>query len=136
MRSIFTAAAVTALAAVVSSLPTSTHVLHEKRSGSTSWAPDERMQPDPRIKLPVRIGLKENNLDLGHDLLMQVSEPDSEHYGKHWSPQQVKRDTGEVISHAKTGIDCGVFRPQSRVYRCRPKLARKLWDRFISDLFV
>ena len=79
------------LAAVVAALPTaSRHVLHERRSGSSSWAPDDRFQPDRGVKLPVRIGLAESNLHLGHDLLMGVSSPDSELYGKHWTADQVR----------------------------------------------
>ena len=85
----FLLVAVAAFAALTSSLPTSNYVLHEKRSGSTTWAADERVQPDSNIKLPVRIGLKENHIEMGHDLLMQVSDPHSKHFGKHWTPQQV-----------------------------------------------
>lgn len=39
--------------------------------------------------VPVRIALKQNNLDNGMDLLMDVSDPDSPNYGKHWTPEQV-----------------------------------------------
>lgn len=83
-------AAAAALTALATALPTSSnHVLHEKRSGSSSWSPKEGVKPDGRIKLPVRIGLAESNLHLGHDILMQVSEPTSKQYGKHWTNEQV-----------------------------------------------
>lgn len=79
-----------AFAAVAIALPApNNHVLHEKRSSSTSWLPNERVKPDPNIKLPVRIGLTETNLHLGDDILMQVSSPTSELYGKHWPAEQV-----------------------------------------------
>ncbi|CEJ86893.1 hypothetical protein VHEMI04238 [[Torrubiella] hemipterigena] len=39
--------------------------------------------------VPVRIALKQNNLDKGMDLLMDVSDPDSANYGKHWTAEQV-----------------------------------------------
>ena len=91
MRAIsLTTAAVTVLAAFVAALPApSNHVVHEKRSGSSSWSPHERLQPDRRITLPVRIGLTEKNLHLGDDMLMKVSDPASEDFGKHWTHEQV-----------------------------------------------
>jgi tripeptidyl-peptidase-1 len=39
--------------------------------------------------LPVRIGLKQSNMDRMHDELMAVADPSSPSYGQHWSPQQV-----------------------------------------------
>lgn len=87
----FTAAAGIALATIATALPTlSNHVLHEKRSGSSSWAQRDGFKPDGRIKLPVRIGLAESNLHKGDDILMQISSPDSTLYGKHWTAQQVE----------------------------------------------
>lgn len=93
MRSeLFAVATGLALAAITSALPTSSnYVLHEKRSGSSSWAVRDGIKPDGRIKLPVRIGLTESNLHQGDDILMQISSPDSALYGKHWTPQQVRR---------------------------------------------
>lgn len=41
------------------------------------------------MKLPVRVGLIENNLDLGDEMLMKVSHPLSPTYGKHWTPEEV-----------------------------------------------
>ena len=83
-------AAAAAFATVASALPTSAnHVVHEKRSGSSSWAPMQGTKPDGRITLPVRIGLTESNLHLGEDILMDVSNPDSEKYGKHLTAEEV-----------------------------------------------
>ena len=39
--------------------------------------------------MPMRIGLVQSNLDKGYDWLMEVSSPESETYGKHWTPKQV-----------------------------------------------
>lgn len=81
---------VSALAASVVALPASDyHVVHEKRSASASWSEDASRKPDGSTRLPVRIGLKENNLDQGHDILMRIADPVSEEYGRHLSPQQV-----------------------------------------------
>ena len=87
---VYATATAAAFAVTVASLPTSTnHVVHEKRSGSSSWSPKADVKPDGRIKLPVRIGLTEKNLHMGHDILMEVSDPKSEKYGKHLTAEQV-----------------------------------------------
>ncbi len=89
-----------ALGATAAALPTSSnYVLHEKRSESSSWSPREDVKPNGRIRLPVRIGLTENNLDMGEDVLLQVSDPASEHYGKHWTTEQVSIALGQHVAH-------------------------------------
>jgi tripeptidyl-peptidase I len=40
--------------------------------------------------IPLRIGLKQSNMDKLHDELMAISHPDSPVYGQHWSAEQVK----------------------------------------------
>jgi tripeptidyl-peptidase-1 len=65
-----------ALAALVSAsvaAPTSNfqrHVLHERREPSENWVKSDRVHSD--VKLPMRIGLVQSNLDNGHELLLQV----------------------------------------------------------------
>lgn len=89
---IFTAAAAAAFATLSNALPTAAnHVVHEKRSGSSSWSPMQGVKPDRRITLPVRIGLTESNLHRGDDILMEVSDPTSDKYGKHLSTEEVRR---------------------------------------------
>ncbi len=79
-----------AFAAGVVALPASTrYVVHEKRSNAASWAEISHTKPNKRITLPVRIGITQTNLDQGHDILMDISHPDSKNYGKHWTPKQV-----------------------------------------------
>jgi tripeptidyl-peptidase-1 len=80
------------------------HVLHEKRDASSDhhWVKRDRLSPtDP---LPMRIGLAQRNLHLGHDLLMDVADPTSPNYGKHWTREQVLDTFGpshESISAVK-----------------------------------
>ena len=78
----------------VSALPAeerSTHVLHEKRTtglrGLGQWRQASRVHPDAIV--PLRIGLKQNNLEAGHDLLMSISHPNSPDYGKHLTDEEV-----------------------------------------------
>nr|POE79437.1 tripeptidyl-peptidase sed1 [Quercus suber] len=66
----------------------STHVLHEKReSPTTRWIKGDRFGSD--VVVPVRIGMTQSNLEKGHDHLMDISNPESENYGKHWSVEDV-----------------------------------------------
>lgn len=65
-----------------------THAVHERRDFiSARWIKRDRVQP--HVRLPVRIGLAQNNLDKAHDYLMDVSHPSSSNYGKHWTSDEV-----------------------------------------------
>lgn len=68
-----------------------TPVLHESRlshaSLSSRWRRVARVDSDAVI--PVRIGLKQSNLDAGKDRLLAISHPNSENYGKHLTPDEV-----------------------------------------------
>lgn len=67
-----------------------THVVHEQRdltSASSIWTKLARVSPDSI--LPVRIGLSQSNLDIAHGHLLQLSDPSSSKYGKHWTSDQV-----------------------------------------------
>lgn len=52
-------------------LPSHDYVLHESRAHTrASW---KRGNPlDPNTIIPVRVGLTQSNLDIGHDMLMEV----------------------------------------------------------------
>ncbi|OKL62622.1 hypothetical protein UA08_01245 [Talaromyces atroroseus] len=85
-KSVITALAVVAVRATI--VPNS-HVLHEKRTVSSSqWV--ESSEPPPELTLTVRIGLKPRNAELGHDHLMEISNPTSPNFGKHWTPAEVR----------------------------------------------
>lgn len=78
-----------ALVASVSARPApSSHVLHEKRQMLHSrW--EKRDRVNSLARLPMRIGLTQSNLDDAHQHLMDVSDPASPNYGKHWAPEEV-----------------------------------------------
>lgn len=47
------------------------YTLHERRDAlPTPWTEGKRL--DPKASLPMRIGLKQRNLDHGHNLLMEL----------------------------------------------------------------
>lgn len=69
-----------------------THVVHEKREiahrfTTSRWIKRDRLEQD--AILPVRIGLKQQNLHKGADWLMDVSHPESPNFGKHWTSDEV-----------------------------------------------
>ena len=68
----FSAVSLVSLLACATALPSSSdHVVHERREASLKqWQKREGL--GSRSKLPMRIGLKQSNLDRGHDLLMEV----------------------------------------------------------------
>ncbi|KAJ5319748.1 hypothetical protein N7508_000031 [Penicillium antarcticum] len=77
------------LAAVVSlAVPTQYYELHERRDSTpSSWMEAKKL--DGKVSLPVRIGLKQSNLEYGHELLMDLSNPLSSRYGQHLSSNEV-----------------------------------------------
>ncbi|KAH8817299.1 Pro-kumamolisin, activation domain-containing protein [Xylogone sp. PMI_703] len=78
-----------------------THALHERHTSSMAkhWAKREKL---PRTAvLPMRIGLKQSNLDMGHSRLMEISTPGSAHYGKHMTSEEVI----EFFAPAQSSVD-------------------------------
>ncbi|CRG91570.1 hypothetical protein PISL3812_08620 [Talaromyces islandicus] len=68
--------------------PSKRHVVHERRDAlPRSW--NEPRRVDGQTKLPVRIGLTQNNLDAGHDMLMDISNPESPNYRKYLNVHEV-----------------------------------------------
>jgi tripeptidyl-peptidase-1 len=63
-----------------------THVLHEKREISLNH---KRQRVDPEAIVPIRIGLRQQNLHTGYDRLIDISHPTSKNYGKHLSKEEV-----------------------------------------------
>ncbi len=60
----------------------STHVLHERHVPhlASRWAKREKLVST--TMMPMRIGLKQFNLEAGHDRLMEISDKASPNYGK------------------------------------------------------
>lgn len=68
--------------------PTPNHAIHEKRDRMpANWRRSHKL--DARAVLPLRIALKQRNIEHGYQAIDEVSHPDSEKYGQHWSPKQV-----------------------------------------------
>lgn len=66
----------------------SRHVLHEKRAHTPAgWARSRKH--DAAAVLPLRIGLTQSNMDRLEEMLLEVSDPDSPSFGKHWNAGKV-----------------------------------------------
>ncbi|KAI9442325.1 subtilisin-like protein [Lactarius indigo] len=81
---------VLAICSVVLAAPSqrANHVVHERRAVEPiGWVRSHRAEPDDII--PLRIGMKQQNLHMLEDLLMDVAHPDSPAYGQHWTPEKV-----------------------------------------------
>lgn len=62
--------------------------VHEKRgTPPPAWLYSHR--PAPNTVLPLRIGLAQSNMHKLESYLMDVSHPDSDSYGRHWTPKQI-----------------------------------------------
>ncbi|ATY62013.1 alkaline serine protease [Cordyceps militaris] len=79
------------LAASVAAVPSARtrYVVHERRNTTarSNFSKRDAVPSDERIQ--VRVALKQRNLDKGMDYLMDVSDPNSPNYGKHYSAEQV-----------------------------------------------
>jgi len=94
---------------------TGNYVLHEKRSSASAiashWRRGDRIDSDAIV--PVRIGLKQNNIEVGNQRLFEISHPASPDYGKHLTPEEVtelfapSRDTVQAVRDwlVETGVD-------------------------------
>ncbi|EME50290.1 hypothetical protein DOTSEDRAFT_68978 [Dothistroma septosporum NZE10] len=88
------------------------HVVHEKRNFLPhGWV--KRYEVDGSAELPMRIALTQSNLHQGYDWLMEVSHPESETFGKHWTAEDVantfapSKDDSDAVKAwlASAGID-------------------------------
>lgn len=85
----------------VIAIPLNDYVSHEKRTlpGENPWRRNARVAGDSII--PLRIGLVQSNLDLGHSHLEAISHPGSPRYGQHLSADEVH----SLFSPAEDTVD-------------------------------
>ncbi len=81
---------VVGLVVLVTAAPTSHfYEVHEKREFTNPvWVPRD-IKLSKRAAIPISIGLRQQNLQNGHDFLMDVSDPESPNYSSHWTPEKV-----------------------------------------------
>lgn len=121
------------------------YVLHEKREYDPPvWHRDTRL--DGNVLLPMRIGLTQQNLDKGHEMLMEVSMHDSPKYGQHYTAEEIIdifAPSVESVNIVKTWLSSAGI-PLSRVTQsankqwlevCHQRFARSSFD-FSNNLVV
>jgi tripeptidyl-peptidase I len=84
--------------------PSSRYEIHQKRDGSSQWIKRDA-QLNPRSIIPVSIALSQRNLHRGDEFLMDVSDPLSPNYGKHWSTDKVGISTRLNSSNKKQLVE-------------------------------
>ncbi|KAF8526061.1 subtilisin-like protein [Hysterangium stoloniferum] len=62
-------------------------VFEKRDSLPFNWVKSHK--PDPSLVFPVRIGLKQENIDKLETFLNEISHPESSRYGQHWTPDQI-----------------------------------------------
>jgi hypothetical protein len=115
------------------SAPTTSHVLHEKRNDSpqTPWKRHSRAQGHE--VLPMRIGLKQRNLEHAERYIDDIANPSSPNFGKHWSAEKVaevfapEKDTSNGVMNWLTTSGIDAKRLKYSTGRChRPYLSSHL----------
>lgn len=66
-----------------------THVVHEKRETQLEKWSRRDLKLDRHAVIPISIGLTQQNLNKGYELLMDISHPESSNYGKHWRREMI-----------------------------------------------
>lgn len=93
------------------------NVLHERRHVPPSgWMKRSRVSPE--VEIPIRIALKQSNLENLEEHLLSVSTPGSKEYGKHWSHRRIaetfKPSRESVNAIWKWLVDAGFNRESVR----------------------
>ncbi|KAJ6624427.1 subtilisin-like protein [Mycena sp. CBHHK59/15] len=107
-------AALLTLVAVAAASPA--HTVHEKRVAepdAADWSQARRLESS-KI-LPMRFGLRQQNLHQLEDFVMSVADPESPTYGQHWSPEKVVdvfAPSDETIAAVKNWLADSGFSPE------------------------
>ncbi|MCJ1352337.1 MAG: hypothetical protein MMC33_002321 [Icmadophila ericetorum] len=98
---------IAALVASAVAAPSARHVVHEKRSFVPGgWYEESRV--DPSMVLPMKIALAQANMDRLEEMLMEVSHPESEKFGQHWSHKQIAETfapTAETVQAVREWLE-------------------------------
>ncbi|KAH9176550.1 subtilisin-like protein [Lactarius sanguifluus] len=94
------------------------HVVHERRAVEPiGWVQSHRADADDII--PLRVGMKQQNLHMLEDLLMDIAHPDSPAYGQHWTPEKVAdffAPSESTVSSIRTWLsDSGIAEDKVRL---------------------
>ncbi|KAI1111587.1 peptidase S8/S53 domain-containing protein [Nemania sp. NC0429] len=93
----------------------SRHVVHEKRDSKPHlW--EKRDRASPSQVLPIRIGLRQRNLEHAERYIYEVADPTSPNFGKHWTAEEVANTfaPSTATKNAILGwlVESGIERPR------------------------
>ena len=130
-------AALIGAALAVPSRRSSPHVLHEKRAVEPrNWELSHRLDADK--VLPMRFGLTQSNVHRVEELLMEVSHPESERFGQHYTPEEIVdlfAPRPESISTVTNWlVDAGFARERLRLSANRGWIALEATTAEVEDL--
>ncbi|KAH9923397.1 subtilisin-like protein [Epithele typhae] len=95
----------------------SPRVVHERRAATPrGWSLHRRADPD--MVVPLSFALAQPNIELLEAYLLDVADPDSPNYGKHWSPAKVAatfRPTDESVDTVRAWLTSAEGVDASRV---------------------
>lgn len=116
-----------------SAAPSTIHVVHEKRNNiPPGWKEVEKLELTEVLHM--RIALTQSNLDRTNEYLMQVSHPESDTYGQHWSAKQIAETFApaqESVDVVITWLEEGGIQP-GRVHRSQ-SLGWLIFDATVSE---
>lgn len=96
-----------AIVATAASTITQRTTIHEKRGSHHHIEWNKRDRVPQSHSFEMRIGLKQRNLHRGYEFLMDVADPKSPNYGKHWSQDDIVKmfsPSAETIQKAKDWV--------------------------------
>lgn len=67
--------------------PTS-RIIRKRERNHAGWI-QQSVTPEQHLEVSVAFALTQQNLDKGHDIVMDVSDPKSPNFGKHWTAEKV-----------------------------------------------
>jgi tripeptidyl-peptidase I len=78
------------------------HVVHEKRDSAPHYW-QKRSRAPLKDRLPIRIGLRQRNLENAESYIYDVADPRSPNFGKHWSAEKIA-NTFAPHPNTKNGV--------------------------------
>lgn len=82
-------------------------VVHEKRDVVPAHQWSKKSVAPHDLVFPVRLAISPRNVELGHEMLMNIASPNSPNLGQHWTPENVRdffSPTRSTVSIIKTWL--------------------------------
>lgn len=127
----FSSLLLASVAGFASCTPLSTHVTHEKR-GALPVAWDRHARASRDTILPVRIGLKQRNLEHADRFLQDVADPESPNFGTYYM-SMTESGLNMIRKTLDRGSGCEHVCAASASFRVDFGMASRVWHRSQSS---